>query len=117
MRMRGCCMTTPRNLSPSPPRSRLLTQPSATGPAGERAGVRGREVLGAPFPISPDPSPPLAQSMSKSGCTLTAGERGDRRLDPHSMIQFLDQRPQERLGVGDDADGLDTAAVRELRDG
>src|SRR5262249_53915475 len=44
-------------LSSSPPRSRFLRQRTVPGPAGERAGVRGRESLGAAFPLTPSLSP------------------------------------------------------------
>src|SRR5262245_2287991 len=43
--------------TPSPPRSKYNKTAPRLRPAGERVGVRGREVLGASVPLTPSLSP------------------------------------------------------------
>src|SRR5438552_492243 len=43
--------------TPSPPRSKCNSTPTQFGVAGEREGVRGRDILGDPFPLTPTLSP------------------------------------------------------------
>src|SRR5438034_7418772 len=63
-------------LSPSPPRSRCLTLPSATRPAGERGRGEGAGSSWRCPPPHLPPPPPLAPSGVQACRSASAGERG-----------------------------------------